>query len=156
MLNRLVAHLVLGASAALGVVEISCVPTMICCHLLQILCSCEFLRDIFWIRLSLFQLCSLLVEARKGTKTPKAQTDPPGSDIPLEVSLPFGDRAWIGLICPMKFASKWALATTHSWRTVCQWLLCKGENVHLFSFPSFGSGRVGTPLGHVPGASDEF
>lgn len=49
---------------------------MICDHLLQIPWSPEFLTDIFWIRLSLLQLCSLLVKAGKGTEREKVQTVP--------------------------------------------------------------------------------
>jgi len=71
MLSRLVAHPCLSSRSSLR----SCgdfLPaegTVIGCHLVPISCSLEFLPDIFWVRLSLFQFCSLQVKAGKGTQS---------------------------------------------------------------------------------------
>ena len=77
VLSRLVAHPCIRSLSSLR----SCgdfLPvegTTICCHLVPIPCSLEFLSDILWIRLALFQLCSLQVKAGKGTESRTGLSD---------------------------------------------------------------------------------
>lgn len=69
MLSRLVTHPCLrGLSCLRSYGEfLPAEGTMTCCLVVPIPCSLEFLPSIFWIRLSLFQTCSLQVKAGKGT-----------------------------------------------------------------------------------------
>lgn len=71
MLSRLVAHPCLkGLSSVRTCEDFLCAEAaVIYCHLDTIPCSLEFLFDIFWIGLSLFQICILQVKAGKGAES---------------------------------------------------------------------------------------
>lgn len=132
MLSRLVAHPCLRSLGSLRHCGdfLPAEGTMICCHLVPIPCGLEFLLDIFWVRLSLLQLCSLQVSL-------------------LEIGHRWDWFVLWRLLLHVLWQQHIPGERLAGWgQSRCWGLLCKGENLHLFSF-SFQNDRGGIPQGGV-------